>query len=169
MTHEERRRMTGVRRYEDLDAWQLADELKREVYALTDRGPAANDLKFRSQIRDSAASMTKNIAEGFGRFNPGDFAHFVEIALGSAMETQDSLKDGIDRGYFIPSRVANAQRLAERTIKGSTKFIAYLKREAARRARKRERRTPNPEPRTKHDEPRTPIPNGEPRTPNDER
>jgi len=128
--------MPGVRRYEDLDAWQLADELKREVYALTDAGPAAKDLVFRKQIRNSAASNTKNIAEGFGRFNPGDFAHFVEIALASAMETKDSLKDGIDRGYFIPGRVVTAQRLAERSIKCSTKFIVYLKREAARRKRK---------------------------------
>src|SRR5262245_57426198 len=134
------RRMAGVRRYEDLEAWQLADELKRDVYALTEEGRAANDFKFRAQIRDSAASSTKNIAEGFGRFNPGDFAHFVEIALASAMETQDSLKDGIDRGYFIPARVAAAQRLAERTIKCSTKFIVYLKREAQRRARKKRAR-----------------------------
>ena len=145
--------MAGVKRYEDLDAWQLADELKREVYALTDSGPAAKDLSFRSDIRDAAASNTKNIAEGFGRFNPGDFAHFVGIALASAMETQDSLKDGVDRGYFTPQRVAAAQRLAERSIKCSKKFIVYLKREAARRAQKQRRRAPrvNPEP-----EPRTP-------------
>ena len=129
--------MAGVRRYEDLDAWQLADELKREVYALTDSGPAAKDFEFRDQIRNSAASSTKNIAEGFGRFNPGDFAHFVEIALASAMETKDSLKDGVDRGYFIPARVAHAQRLAERSIKCSTKFIVYLKREAKRRRKKK--------------------------------
>ena len=129
--------MAGVRRYEDLEVWQLADELKREVYALTDTGQAAKDLRFRDQIRDSAASNTKNIAEGFGRFHPGDFAHFMEFAVSSAMETQDSLKDGADRGYFTPQRVANAQRLVERSIKCSTRFIVYLKKEAKRRKTKR--------------------------------
>jgi four helix bundle protein len=97
--------MSGARRYEDLEVWQLADELKREVYALVRTGPAARDFKFRDQIRDSSASSTKNIAEGFGRFHPGEFARFMEFAVASAMETKDSLKDGLDRGYFIPERV----------------------------------------------------------------
>ena len=106
--------MAGVRRYQDLEVWQLADELKREVYALVGEGAASNDFKFRDQIRDSAASSTKNIAEGFGRFHPGEFARFMEFSIASTMETQDSLKDGVDRGYFLPARVANAQLLAER-------------------------------------------------------
>jgi len=59
-----------ARRYEDLDAWQLADELKREVYALIASGPVVRDVKFCDQIRDSAASNARNIAEGFGRFRP---------------------------------------------------------------------------------------------------
>jgi four helix bundle protein len=111
--------MGGVRRYEDLDAWQLADELKREVYALTESGPPARDFKFRDQIRNSAAPSSKNIAEGFGRFHPGEFAHFIEFAVASAMETKDSLKDGVDRGHFLPERVAHAQELAERSIQCS--------------------------------------------------
>ena len=138
--------MAGARRPEELEVWQLADELKREVYALVKDGPAARDFTFRDQIRDSAASSTKNIAEGFGRFHPGEFARFMEFAVASAMETRDSLKDGIDRGYFIPERVATAQRLAERTIRCSTRFIVYLNAEAERRRRKQSRpRTTNRE------------------------
>jgi four helix bundle protein len=114
-------------RYEDLEAWQLAADLKREVYALIKEGPAARDIEFRNQIRDAAASTTKNIAEGFGRFRPKEFAKFMEYATASLMETKDSLKDGIDRGYFTPERVARAQNLAERTLKVSTKLIVYLK------------------------------------------
>jgi len=116
-----------AKRFEELEAWQLADELKREVYALIKDGPAAKDFEFRNQIRDSAASATKNIAEGFGRFRPKVFAKFMEYAVGSLMETQDSLKDGIDRGYFAPERVAPAQKLAVRAIQVSQKFIVYLK------------------------------------------
>ena len=117
----------GVRRYEDLEAWQLADELKREVYALTEAGPTLKDFEFRNQIRGSASSSTKNIAEGFGRFRPADFARFMEFAVSSAMETKDSLKDGVDRGHFTPERVLRAQQLADRSIQCSTKLIVYLK------------------------------------------
>jgi four helix bundle protein len=116
-----------------LEVWQLADELRREVYALVREGAASKDFKFRDQIRDSAASSTKNIAEGFGRFHPGEFARLMEFSIASTMETQDSLKDGVDRGYFLPARVANAQLLAERCIQCSRRFIEYLKQEAARR------------------------------------
>ena len=117
----------SAKRFEDLEAWQLANELKIEVYSLIKDGPAAKDFEFRNQIRDSAASATKNIAEGFGRFRPKVFAKFMEYAVGSLMETQDSLKDGVDRGYFTPDRVAPAQKLAVRAIQVSKKFIVYLK------------------------------------------
>jgi four helix bundle protein len=127
-----------ARRYEDLEAWQLADALKLEVYALTETGPAAKDFEFRDQIRDSAASNSKNISEGFGRFRPAPFAQFMEFAVSSAMETKDSLKDGVDRGYFTPERVARAQELAVRSIQCSTKLIVYLKWKA-----RQERRTKN--------------------------
>jgi four helix bundle protein len=119
--------MAGVRRYQELEAWQIADELKREVYALIATGPVSKDFDFCNQIRASAASATKNIAEGFGRFRPADNARFVEFALSSTMETQDSLKDGVDRGHFTPERALRAQQLAERSIQCSTKFIVYLK------------------------------------------
>jgi four helix bundle protein len=138
--HEDRRRMAGVRRYERLEVWQLADDLKREVYALVRTGAAARDFEFRDQIRNSAASTTKNIAEGFGRFHPGEFAHFMEFAVASVMETRDSLKDGVDRGYFLPEQVVNAQRLADRSIRCATRFIVYLKREAARRRKQKRSR-----------------------------
>ena len=117
----------SAKRHEDLDSWQLANELKEEVYALIKDGPASRDFEFRDQIRDSAASATKNIAEGFGRFRPKVFAQFMEIAVGSLTETRDSLKDGVDRGYFTPERVAHAQKLAARAIQVSKKFIVYLK------------------------------------------
>ena len=116
-----------ARTHEDLEAWQLANQLKIEVYALIKDGPASKDFEFRNQIRDSAASATRNIAEGFGRFRPKVFAKFMEYAVGSLMETQDSLKDGVDRGYFTPDRVAPAQKRAVRAIQVSKKFIVYLK------------------------------------------
>jgi four helix bundle protein len=126
-----------ARRYEELEVWQIADALKLEVYALIATGPASQDFGFRNQIRDSAASTTKNIAEGFGRFRPAEFARFMEFAVASTMETKDSLKDGVDRGYFAPDRVAVAQQLAERSIKCSSRFIVYLKGCAKNRERRR--------------------------------
>ena len=89
----------------------------------------------------------------------------MEFAVASAMETKDSLKDGVDRGYFTPERVARAQNLAERSIQCSTRLIVYLK--TSRPKRDAERRRKNNAPRTKNDARRTT--NDERRTKNDAR
>ena len=116
-----------AKRFQDLVAFQLADELKREVYALIATGSASKDFKFCTQIRESAASSSRNIAEGFGRFRPAPFAQFMEFAIASTMETQVSLQDGIDRGYFTVETTARARSLAERSVKVSTRLLKYLK------------------------------------------
>jgi four helix bundle protein len=116
-----------AKRYEDLDAWQLADELRREVVALTETGPASKDFKFRDQIRDAVSSAARNIAEGFGRFRPADFARFMEYSLSSTMETQDLLRDGIERGYFTEQTTKPARNLAKRSLQVSKGLMRYLK------------------------------------------
>ena len=95
--------MSVVKCYEDLHAWRLAVELRTGVVELTAAGRAASDFAFRKQIRDSARSAPRNIAEGFGRFNPRPFAHFLRIARGSLKETRTHLHDGVANGYFSES------------------------------------------------------------------
>jgi four helix bundle protein len=73
----------GVRNFRDLVAWQLCYELKCEVFAFTATGAASKDFKYRDQIRSSSASTHTNIAEGFGRFRPRDFARVLEYARAS--------------------------------------------------------------------------------------
>ena len=43
-----------MRRYQALVCWQVANELKEEVYALVDESPVRYDRKFCDQIKDSA-------------------------------------------------------------------------------------------------------------------
>jgi hypothetical protein len=62
----------------------------------------------------------------------------MEIAIGSTMETQNSLKDGIDRGYFTVESIDRASELARRCIQVSTKLLLYLRQ---CHKKERERRT----------------------------
>jgi four helix bundle protein len=55
-----------AKRFEELEAWQLANELKRNIYQLVATSGAREDWKFRDQITDSAASGPANLAEAFG-------------------------------------------------------------------------------------------------------
>jgi four helix bundle protein len=162
-----------VEKFEDLDAWQVADELRNEVYASTATGPASADFKFCSQIRDAAASATRNISEGFGRFYPGDFAHFMDFSIASVMEIQDCLRDGIARKHFTPDRTRRAEALTARSLQVSKGLKRYLQ-TARRHPRWSGRRIPNDRPssndrRTSNDRQtkRTPNDRHTKRTPND--
>jgi four helix bundle protein len=128
-----------ARHYQDLLCWQLANELKRRVYAIVARPLVAKDFKYCDQIRDSARSATRNIAEGFGRYRPADFARFLLIARASLLETHNHLCDGLDLRYMSQAECEEACTLADRACGAVTKLHAYLER-CARRRRK------NPEP-----------------------
>jgi len=53
-----------------------------------------------SQIRRAVSSIPTNIAEGCGRETNKDFAHFLQIAIGSAMETEYQLLLAHDLEYI---------------------------------------------------------------------
>ena len=119
--------MPGVKRYQDLVCWRLAYELQREVWAITATGAVVRDFKFRDQIRDAAASAPRNIAEGFGRYRPAEFARFLEIARGSLTETHNHLRDGRERGYFTAHDHSRLALLTGRTAIATTRLIRYLR------------------------------------------
>jgi four helix bundle protein len=93
--------------FQDLDAWRLAMEVKREIFRLTETGPIAQDLEFRRQIRSAAASAPRNIAEGFGRYRPAEFANKTRIALGELNETASSVIDARSAS-ISPRRIPSA-------------------------------------------------------------
>jgi four helix bundle protein len=110
--------------------------LKCEVFAFTATGPASQDFKYRDQIRDSSASAPRNIAEGFGRFRPRDFARYLEYARASLDETKNHLIDGRDRGYLPPTMCGRLFGLARAAHKTTTNLMLSKQRQCqAERAR----------------------------------
>jgi len=134
----------GVKRFEELVCWQLARELERRVVAFTGKPPASNDLEYCRQIRKSSGSAPPNIAEGFGRYYPGDFARFLRNALGSLNETRDHLGAGIEKGYLPENEYGELKTLTNRAIGAAVKLAKYL--DASKERWDRERRTRNREP-----------------------
>jgi four helix bundle protein len=111
----------------------------RGVRVYCDR-PASKDFKYRDQIRDSSSSAPSNIAEGFGRFRPGDFARFLEFAVASLKETQNHLIDGRDRGYLANPLYSRLHNLARAALKTTTNLMLAKKRDAERLKRSHRRR-----------------------------
>ena len=112
--------------YRELVCWQLADELQRRIVGITATPRVARDFKFCNQIRDASLSSASNIAEGFARRSPPDFARFLTIAKGSLAETQVQLRAGLDRGYFDRQTVVELLILAARCDRVTSALRAYL-------------------------------------------
>ncbi|MBI4886740.1 MAG: four helix bundle protein [Acidobacteria bacterium] len=129
----------GARSFQELDVWQLSNQLKLGVYDLLHTPAVQHDLEFRNQIRNAAASAPRNIAEGFGRYMPREFRQYLRIANGSLMETSNHLEDGRDRGYFEGADIDPLLTLARRASAAVTRLIRYLD-TAPTNPRTRERR-----------------------------
>ena len=127
----------GVRDFRELVAWQLSYELKCEVFAFTAKAPASRDFKYCDQIRASSSSAPANIAEGFGRFRPREFARFLEIARASLVETRNHLIDGRDRGYLDAPLYSRLCNLARAAVKTTTNLMLSKQRAADRAERSR--------------------------------
>ena len=71
----------------ELKIWHKAIDLTVEVYKATADFPKEETYGLTSQTRRSAVSIPSNIAEGCGRGTDPDFKRMLQIANGSASET----------------------------------------------------------------------------------
>lgn len=75
-----------VEKFEDLEAWKIAIDVAVKIYALTSTFPKLELYSLTNQMRRAAASVSANIAEGFGRYNTKEKMQFYKIANGSLLE-----------------------------------------------------------------------------------
>ena len=118
--------MAGVKRFQDLVAWQQARELKILVYRLTDRPACRTEPTTKYQLRDAAKGAASHISEGFGRRRPRDFARFLTMARASLDETENHLIDGIDLGLWKEDELREIYRALKRTKSAISGLQRYL-------------------------------------------
>jgi four helix bundle protein len=125
----------GARTYRELVVFQRSAELRRRVLALLAISDAHSDRRLCDQVRSAVRSPPRNIAEGFGRYNPAEFAQFLDVAIGSLDELDNHLRDGVEAGLFAPEPTAEAIRMSAGCRWMIVRLRTYLRREAARRRR----------------------------------
>lgn len=92
--------------FEDLRIWQQARRQAGEVYRdIGGESSAARDFGFRDQIQRAAVSVMNNIAEGFERHSPKEFAHLLGVAKGSCGEVRSMLYLAEDLHYISPENL----------------------------------------------------------------
>jgi len=86
--------------FKKLIVWQRAREFVKDIYILTKKFPNDEQFGLTSQIRRAVISIVSNIAEGSGRGSNKDFAHFLDIAQGSAYELETQIILAFDLDYI---------------------------------------------------------------------
>ena len=68
--------MAKIARFEDIEAWEKARGIAKNVYAACRQGEFSRDFGLRDQIQRAAVSIMSNIAEGFERGTDKEFIQF---------------------------------------------------------------------------------------------
>lgn len=118
--------MASIERFEDLEIWQLARELVREVYKLTRRKEFSKDYGLKDQIRRSSVSVMNNISEGFESRTTNRFIDYLGRSKGSCGETRSVSYVALDCKYITESEFRMLYDRCTTISKKTQKLMDYL-------------------------------------------
>ena len=89
-----------MRDFHNYKIWSKGHQIALSIYKKTKSFPNEELFGLTSQIRKASMSIPFNIAEGCGRKSDAEFAHFLNIAAGSASEVEEELLMSFDLGFL---------------------------------------------------------------------
>ncbi|MGL5234610.1 MAG: four helix bundle protein [Empedobacter falsenii] len=89
-----------MRDFKKYDIWKLSHQFTLTIYEISTSFPKDETYNLVSQIKRSTLSIPTNIAEGCGRNSDKEFNQFLNIALGSATETEYLILLAKDLNYL---------------------------------------------------------------------
>jgi four helix bundle protein len=94
--------MNNISSFQDLNCWKECRILVKMVSDLVKTLPKF-EFNLIDNIQRAVRSVTRNIAEGFGRFHHKENIQFCRISRGSLYETWDDLITCLEEGYLTKS------------------------------------------------------------------
>jgi four helix bundle protein len=119
--------MAIIKQFEDLEIWQLARQLCKDIHKITNYELLSNEFRLKEQIRASSGSIMDNIAEGFERSGNKEFIQFLFIAKGSCGEVRSQLYRILDNSYISENEFDMLKEKCMNLSKSISGFISYLK------------------------------------------
>jgi four helix bundle protein len=116
--------MGTIKRFEDLEIWQLARELLNLIY---DDFRNCKDFTLKNQVFDAGLSIKNNIAEGFSRESDKEFKQFLNISRGSNGEVRSMYYTAEDQKYVNPEVAKDRRKRTDILRIKVTNFMFYLK------------------------------------------
>jgi four helix bundle protein len=100
-----------------LTVFHHSHELVLAIYRLTDKLPVRERFGMQAQLRRAAVSISSNIVEGAARRSVGDYARFLDIAVGSAAEVRYLLLVTADLGMLSEADLAHCRELSDHVVR----------------------------------------------------
>jgi four helix bundle protein len=111
-----------------LEVYISAKAFRKEIVKTANTFPKEEKFLLIAQIKDSARSISANIAEGYGRYHYQEAIQFCRISRGSLLETYDHLSSALDENYITETIFLEFKTQQEHLLKMLNGYIAYLKR-----------------------------------------
>ncbi len=89
-----------IKSFTDLNVWKEGHKLVVMVYKITKSFPKEETYAIVDQMRRAVASITANIAEGFGRQTYKEKLQFYYMSQGSLIELKNFILIAKDVGYL---------------------------------------------------------------------
>ena len=106
--------------FTNMPVWQKSVELLLKIYRITKHFPPEEKFGLTSDMRRAANSISHNIAEGFGRYEPRDKTRFYKISRGSGYEIMSQSIVANKLGYI------KEKNILDEIINSSTEIVKEL-------------------------------------------
>ncbi|MFW6331012.1 MAG: four helix bundle protein [Gemmatimonadota bacterium] len=111
--------------HERLEVYRVARQFNRELHHLLDTLPRGH-ADSKNQLKRAGKSVTRNLAEGSGKWTLKDKIHYYHIARGSATECAAELDSLTDYGALNEAQARPVKRLLSRIVAMLVRMIRSL-------------------------------------------
>jgi four helix bundle protein len=118
----------NLKSFEELECWKAARDVRQYIRTITRRLPDSERFDLTDNMIRASRSVTRNIAEGFGRYSYKDNVRFCIIARGSLVELIDDIITCTEEKYITDVENKEARKLIERANALLNGYINYLER-----------------------------------------
>lgn len=115
-----------LRSFQDLECWKSGKTLRTFISGIIREIPKSGEFNLIDNLRRASRSVTRNIAEGYGRFHYQENIQFCRISRGSLTEIWDDLITCHDEKYNTEEKFNEGVIIIEHTIKVLNGYISYL-------------------------------------------
>jgi len=116
-----------IKRFEELECWQEARKLTKNIYTYIKRPDFAKDFRLSGQISGASISIMNNVSEGFDSRSNNEFVRFLTYSRRSCSEVQNCLYIALDQNYILKKEFSSTYKHCEKVRKIIDGLIRYLK------------------------------------------